>query len=537
MWNASSGSIVDGNTFIDCQREISLGLIERTPNDHTGGIVRNNFIYRSTGAGGDVGIGVMDSPNTQVVHNTIFINGQYPNAIEYRFANTTGVTVVNNLGDRGVQARDGAAGSQQGNIWTATASWFASPATGDLHLVSSATAAINHGVTSNSAPSDWDGQTRPSGGTPDVGADEYVSGGTPPADTTPPTVAITAPAVGAVVSGVLTVSASATDNVGVASVQFTLDGANLGSADATAPYSTAWTTTSVANGSHTLRAIARDAAGNAQTSSPVSVTVNNVTPPKQVVGDFNGDGRPDLIFEHATGQIYVWFMNRDVMIGGAYLTPSSISPAWQIAAVGDFNGDGKSDVVFQHSTTGQLVIWLMNGTTKIGELTPLPTPTPWRVRGAGDFDGDGKTDLVWQHPSTGQLCAWLMDTAGGRLGVEYLNPSQADPAWRIAGVADVNRDGKPDLVWEHRVTGALAVWYLNRLTAVQAPSISPAFVNPAWILKVVGDFNADGQADLVFQHAATGQMYTWYMSGLSMIGGSYLTPTQVNVAWHMAGDN
>jgi hypothetical protein len=293
----------------------------------------------------------------------------------------------------------------------------------------------------------------------------------------------------------------------------------------------------VANGSHTLRAIARDAAGNAQTSSPVSVTVNNVTPPKQVVGDFNGDGRPDLIFEHATGQIYVWFMNRDVMIGGAYLTPSSISPAWQIAAVGDFNGDGKSDVVFQHSTTGQLVIWLMNGTTKIGELTPLPTPTPWRVRGAGDFDGDGKTDLVWQHPSTGQLCAWLMDTAGGRLGVEYLNPSQADPAWRIAGVADVNRDGKPDLVWEHRVTGALAVWYLNRLTAVQAPSISPAFVNPAWILKVVGDFNADGQADLVFQHAATGQMYTWYMSGLSMIGGSYLTPTQVNVAWHMAGDN
>ena len=38
--------ILDGNTFVDCQREISLGLIERTPNDHTGGIVRNNFIYR-----------------------------------------------------------------------------------------------------------------------------------------------------------------------------------------------------------------------------------------------------------------------------------------------------------------------------------------------------------------------------------------------------------------------------------------------------------------------------------------------------------
>ena len=46
MWNASTNTLVDGNTFINCQREIALGLIERTPNDHTGGIVRNNFIYR-----------------------------------------------------------------------------------------------------------------------------------------------------------------------------------------------------------------------------------------------------------------------------------------------------------------------------------------------------------------------------------------------------------------------------------------------------------------------------------------------------------
>jgi hypothetical protein len=204
--------------------------------------------------------------------------------------------------------------------------------------------------------------------------------------------------------------------------------------------------------------------------------------------------------------------------------------------VADFNGDGKSDVLFQHATTGQLIVWLLDGVTKIGELAPLPTPTPWRVRGAGDFNGDGMTDLVWQHPSTGQLCAWLMDNAGRRLSVEYLNPSQADPAWRIAGVADINHDGKADLVWEHRVTGALSVWHLDRVTATSAPLLSPAAVNPAWILKVVNDFDGDGSADLVFQHVATGQMYTWYMNRLSMIGGRYLSPAQVNVAWHMAGD-
>src|SRR5439155_1063186 len=60
------------------------------------------------------------------------------------------------------------------------------------------------------------------------------------ADTTPPTVSLTAPSDGATASGTITVSANATDNVAVAGVQFQLDGANLGSEDTTAPYSVSW---------------------------------------------------------------------------------------------------------------------------------------------------------------------------------------------------------------------------------------------------------------------------------------------------------
>ena len=103
---------------------------------------------------------------------------------------------------------------------------------------------------------------------------KFRTGG-PPADTTPPTVSMTAPASGASVSGSVNVSAAATDNVGVTSVQFQLDGANVGAADTTAPYSTSWNTTTTTNGSHTLTAVARDAAGNSTTSVPVTVTVSN----------------------------------------------------------------------------------------------------------------------------------------------------------------------------------------------------------------------------------------------------------------------
>ena len=99
-----------------------------------------------------------------------------------------------------------------------------------------------------------------------------------PTDTTPPTVSITSPAAGATVSGTVSVTASATDNVGVAGVQLRLDGANLGAEDTTAPYSVAWDTTTAATGSHTLTAVARDAAGNTTTSSPVTVTVTGSQP-------------------------------------------------------------------------------------------------------------------------------------------------------------------------------------------------------------------------------------------------------------------
>src|SRR5207249_3798481 len=97
------------------------------------------------------------------------------------------------------------------------------------------------------------------------------------ADTTPPTVSMTAPANGSTVSGTVTVSANASDNVGVAGVQFKLDGNNLGAEDTASPYSISWNSTTAGNGSHTLSAVARDAAGNQATAAPVTVTVSNTS--------------------------------------------------------------------------------------------------------------------------------------------------------------------------------------------------------------------------------------------------------------------
>jgi len=181
MWNGTANSLVEGNTFVDCQREISLGLIERATSDHTGGIVRNNFIYRRPGLAGDAAILVADSPNTQVLHNSILISGTYSNAIEYRFPHASAVRIANNVTDAQIIGRDGATGSVTGNYTTASAALFVNPTAGDLHL--KATSAVLRDKIATPIPEagqDWDGQFRPAGAT-DIGADEYTPAGGPEA--------------------------------------------------------------------------------------------------------------------------------------------------------------------------------------------------------------------------------------------------------------------------------------------------------------------------------------------------------------------
>jgi hypothetical protein len=104
--------------------------------------------------------------------------------------------------------------------------------------------------------------------------------GSTPSDTAPPAVRITAPTSGSIVIGkTVTVSATASDNVGVVGVQFQLDGARLGNEVTTAPYSTTWDSTTSSIGTHVLTAVARDAAGNKTTSQPVTIIVADGVPP------------------------------------------------------------------------------------------------------------------------------------------------------------------------------------------------------------------------------------------------------------------
>ena len=83
-------------------------------------------------------------------------------------------------------------------------------------------------------------------------------------------------------------------------------------------------------------------------------------------------------------------------------------------------------------------------------ITPSPSKGPpwWQLAGIGDFDHDGKPDLVWRRDNdTLEARVWLMDEANIKPGKSDIGLPLPAPDWRLAGVADFDGDGTPDLIW------------------------------------------------------------------------------------------
>src|SRR5438034_134068 len=207
-----------------------------------------------------------------------------------------------------------------------------------------------------------------------------VSNGPPP-DTTPPTVSITSPSSGSTVSGTITVSASASDNVGVAGVQFMLDGADAGAEETSSPYSVSWDTTAAGNGSHTLTAIARDAAGNPPTSITVTVTVatpNDTSPPTvAITSPTSGSTVSGTITISADASDNVGVIGVEFRVDGAPGVEDTTAPyavSWNTTSSSDGSHTLTAiarDAAGNRTTSAPVTVTVSNDSTPTGCATPL----------------------------------------------------------------------------------------------------------------------------------------------------------------------
>jgi hypothetical protein len=248
--------------------------------------------------------------------------------------------------------------------------------------------------------------------------------------------------------------------------------------------------------------------------------------------DFNGDGKTDILWRNkSTGQNVVWFMNGTTYSSYAELMQVA-DTNWEIMGTGDFNSDGKTDILWRNKSTGQNVVWLMNGTTysSYAELMQV-TDTNWEIVGTGDFNSDGKVDILWRNKSTGQNVVWFMN---GTTYSSYAELMQVtDTNWEIVGTGDFNSDGKTDILWRNKSTGQNVVWFMNGTTySSYAELMQVADTN--WEIMGTGDFNSDGKTDILWRNKSTGQNVVWFMNGTTY--SSYAELMQVtDTNWEIVG--
>ena len=198
-----------------------------------------------------------------------------------------------------------------------------------------------------------------------------------------------------------------------------------------------------------------------------------------ITANFNGDFHADLLWQHTDGTVAIWLMQGDQTAGfSAKQTGFILGPGtgWVPEFVGDFDGDGRSDILWRHASTGDTAIWLMNGLAQKagGTAIILPGSLGWTVTHVRDLDGDNKSDLIWRHTS-GATAAWLMDGIATKSGAVLLG----DPNWSVTHTLDTNNDLKGDLLWRNSATGQTALWQMNGLTSTATSILSG---DPNWVV-------------------------------------------------------
>jgi len=261
--------------------------------------------------------------------------------------------------------------------------------------------------------------------------------------------------------------------------------------------------------------------------------------PAPTPGDFDFDGMADIMWRHAvTGEVYFWQMNGPEITSSSSVTAPS-TPDWVIVGTGDYNGDSKADLLWRNSVSRQVYYWQMDGAiiTSSSRIATLAVDN-WQVIGSGDYDGDGNSDIMWRHVGvggSGEIYYWRMD------GPTILSSSRVafltDLDWRAVGSGDYDGDGNADLMWRHDLTGLVYYWRMNGSTIMSSAKVAqPSDLN--WRVVGNGDYNGDGMDDLMWRNigvGGSGKVYYWQMNGSSITSSSRVSIVS-DLNWKVVGD-
>ncbi len=159
------------------------------------------------------------------------------------------------------------------------------------------------------------------------------------------------------------------------------------------------------------------------------------------------------------------------------------------------------------------------GVTKVSALVP------------SDFNEDGMSDILWQNDD-GQAAIWEINGTSQIPGGNSPIDPNPGPSWKVIGSGDFNGDGQADVLWQN-ANGQAAAVEMDGAAVIGGGAVNPN-PGPAWKAVGTGDFNADGLSDILLQNTSTGQASIWEMNGNTLVGGGAVSPNP-GPAWQAIG--
>jgi hypothetical protein len=258
-----------------------------------------------------------------------------------------------------------------------------------------------------------------------------------------------------------------------------------------------------------------------------STPATNPYPQSAAVGDFNGDGKLDLVVP--VYSIGTSFSDLTILLGngdGTFNEGPTVGVTGQNvnnAVVADFNGDGKLDLAISLSDANQVQVLLGNGDGTFNPLTPF-TATAVYVIATADFNGDGKADLALVNPG-GESVTILLGNGDGTFKLKSTNTISGAPT--AIAIGDLNKDGKLDLAVVDYSSNSVAIFLgrgdgtFRKLTAQPATGVEPLSI-------AIADFNGDGNPDLAVSNQNYGYPNPGTVTVLLGNGTGAFRPTPVS---------
>jgi len=264
--------------------------------------------------------------------------------------------------------------------------------------------------------------------------------------------------------------------------------------------------------------------------------------------DFNGNievahilpFEGDILWRDHAGNDVLWLMNNHTP--STIATLPDVTPDWHVKATANFDFQGDDSDILWQNDNGALALWQITETT-VTAIHALPNPGPtWHVVGDNDFDFTGNDEILFQNDN-GSLAIWTVSNAGnGIITGMFAGTQNPGPSWHVVGTGDTNADRNAGILWQNN-NGALVLWENPTFgastftfnTVAALPS-----VDPSWHVKGMADLNGDGRADIVFQHDS-GAVAIWEMGGIAGTAVTAMSLVDFGLGvdpgptWHIVG--